>query len=109
MQVTANRVKALLAALSVLIAVPVAANDGYERLSGHGGPIMGVAAARNDDTRLSASFDYSVGFWKGAAPLWLEGHEASVNSVAFLGENRAVSGGDDFTLIIWDLDSAKRK
>lgn len=106
---SANGVKNLFVACCLLAVTPAVlnANDGYERLNGHGGPVMGVAAAGNRDARLSASFDYSVGFWMGADPLWLEGHEAAVNSVAFLGQHRAVSGADDSTLIIWDLQSAK--
>ncbi|MEH6727753.1 MAG: cytochrome C, partial [Hyphomicrobiales bacterium] len=99
--------RALFAACCLLTTISAVANDGYERLDGHGGPIMGVAAGERD-TRLSASFDYSVGYWTGADPLWLEGHQAAVNSVAFLGQHRAVSGGDDYSLIIWDLQSAKK-
>lgn len=107
MTASANRVSALFAAWLMLVAFPSAANDGYERLEGHGGPVMGVAAGEGN-ARLSASFDYSVGYWTGSDPIWLEGHAAAVNSVAFLGPDRAVSGGDDFRLIIWDLNAATK-
>lgn len=107
MKWAANKVKALFAVGFLLAANLAVANDGFEQLSGHGGPIMGVAAAVDSKAKLSASFDYSVGYWTDEDPIWLEGHKAAVNSVAFLGTNRAVSGGDDFTLIIWDLPSAK--
>lgn len=107
MRLSANKVKALAAVGYLLTASLAAANDGFERLGGHGGPIMGVAAAKDTNVKLSASFDYSVGHWVDGKPTWLEGHKAAVNSVAFLGNDRAVSGGDDFTLILWDLRSAK--
>nr|WP_306266109.1 c-type cytochrome [Pararhizobium sp. IMCC3301] len=101
-------------ALSSLLAATLAsANGGYERLAGHGGPVMGVATNPDNGTRLTASFDYSIGYWPAsgtnhnAAPLWLEGHRAAANSVAFLGNHHAVSGGDDYALIIWDLQTGQ--
>ena len=72
-----------------------------DRLAGHGGPVMDVAVAGGDI--LTASFDYSVGHWRDGEPEWLEGHRAAVNTVAFLPEDRAASGGDDFAVMIWDL------
>ncbi len=83
----------------VLVAAPVNA----QRLEGHGGPVMDIAVA--DDTILTASFDYSVGLWRDGSPTWLEGHRASVNTVIFLPQGQAASGGDDFTVILWDLAS----
>ena len=57
---------------------------------------------------LTASFDTSLGRWDletGEVLGWLEGHDAAVNAVVALGEGRAVSGGDDFTVIHWDVSS----
>jgi len=85
-------------------ALGAAAQD-FTTLKGHGGPIMGVA---HDDARgqvATASFDNSVGLWRGREPRWLEGHGAAVNTVIFLGPGRLASGGDDFAVILWDIDS----
>ncbi len=72
---------------------------------GHGGPIMDVAVGP-DGAVLTASFDNSVGFWRGdGAPVWLEGHGAAVNSAVFLGGGLAASGSDDFAIEIWDLQA----
>ena len=75
-----------------------------DTLEGHGGPVMDIAVS--DDVVLTASFDYSVGFWREGAPTWLEGHRAAVNTVVFLPGGEAASGGDDFDIIIWDLARA---
>jgi len=70
-------------------------------LKGHGGPIKGIAVG-SDGMILTASFDNSVGMWRGGTPRWLEGHEAAVNAVAYLGNGQLVSAGDDFSLRYWD-------
>ena len=56
----------------------------------------------------TASFDNSVGLWEGREPLWLEGHEAAVNTVTQFRPDVLVSGGDDFTLWLWDEDGGTR-
>ncbi len=82
-----------------LALVPLPALAEFFTLKGHGGPIMGIAAAP-DGRIATASFDNSVGLWSDRKPEWLQGHEAAVNSVAFNG--RAIySAGDDFTLRRW--------
>ena len=46
-----------------------------------------------------------------APPLKLVGHEDEVNAVECYGEGdarRAVSGGSDKTLLVWDLDQGRR-
>ncbi|MBM7068002.1 c-type cytochrome [Actibacterium sp. 188UL27-1] len=75
------------------------------RLEGHGGPIHATAVAPDGRSALTASFDNSVGLWTlpDGQPTWLDGHEAAVKSVIYLGPDRAASAGDDFTIIIWDL------
>lgn len=95
--------------LPALLATAAAAEaEGFRAFDGHGGPVMDVAVSADGSQLLTASFDYAVGFWRGdAAPVWLEGHNAAVNAAAFLPGDRAVSGGDDFAMILWDLATGK--
>ncbi|MFY0659420.1 MAG: c-type cytochrome [Shimia sp.] len=72
-------------------------------LEGHGGPIKGIAVSPDGQRVLTASFDNALGLWSGRVPRWLDGHEAAVNTVAFVDDTRAVSGGDDFAVRLWDL------
>ncbi|ARE41847.1 WD domain/cytochrome c family protein [Rhodovulum sp. P5] len=95
--------------LSAMLAAPAGA-EGFRSFDGHGGPVMGVAVSPDGTRALTASFDYSVGLWeigRDTPPRWLEGHAAAVNALAFLGTDRAVSAGDDFDILIWDLASAR--
>ncbi|HEX2258107.1 MAG TPA: PQQ-binding-like beta-propeller repeat protein [Afifellaceae bacterium] len=84
-----------------------------ERLAGHGGPVMGIAADPGTGRALTASFDYSVIFWfldgpEGEILQRLIGHEATVNDAAFVpGGERAVSASDDGSLAVWDLASGE--
>ena len=86
---------------------------GYARLEGHGGPVKGVAVSADGQRALTASFDYTVGYWElsGAQPRvirWLDAHEAAVNAVVFHpGGTRALSAGDDGAVIVWDLASGE--
>ena len=92
------------ALLTALILIPSAAAAGaFFTLKGHGGPIKGIDVSPDGSAILTASFDYSVGLWRGGAPVWLEAHGAAANTVRFVDENRAVSAGDDFALYSWDL------
>lgn len=75
-------------------------------LDEHGGPVKGVAVAPDGEHALTASFDYSIILWdlpaeKALAHLY--GHEAAVNDVAFLPDERALSASDDGTIGLWDL------
>ena len=79
--------------------------DGFFTLKGHGGPVMGVAVSPTGQI-ATASFDNSVGLWDGSEPLWLEGHEAAVNTVRFLDADRLVSAGDDFRVLLWEDGTA---
>ncbi|UOM35263.1 c-type cytochrome [Acuticoccus sp. I52.16.1] len=67
-----------------------------------------MAAAATATVALTASFDNSVGLWTLAdgSVRWLEGHRAAVKAVAFLPPDGAVSAGDDFAVILWDLAAA---
>ncbi|SDK57386.1 c-type cytochrome [Aliiruegeria lutimaris] len=95
---------ALIAGLS--LAPPLAGAGEFFTLEGHGGPVKGIAAGPQGEI-LTASFDNSVGLWRGGEPLWLEGHAAAVNTVAFVDSNRAVSAGDDFALFLWNLETGQ--
>ncbi len=81
---------------------PAAAQE-FTTLKGHGGPVMGIDVSPETGQVATASFDNSVGLWKGRAPRWLEGHDAAVITVQFLDEYTAASGGDDFDVILWSL------
>ena len=87
-------------------ATPLAAND-FTTLKGHGGPVMGLAVQPDTGQVASASFDNSVGIWQGRAPRWLEGHRAAVISLEYLGARKLISGGDDFAVILWDMDTGQ--
>lgn len=76
-------------------------------LKGHGGPIMGVATAPSGQV-ASASFDNSAALWQARAPQWLEGHDAAVTAVRFVGQDRLVTGGDDFALRLWAPDGSSK-
>lgn len=76
----------------------------FTTLKGHGGPIMGLDISKTGQV-ASASFDNSVGLWADRTPLWLEGHDAAVIVTTFAGDNLLISGGDDFRVIAWQLDT----
>lgn len=86
--------------MALLLPPPPAAAREDGPLVGHGGPVMDVAVS-SEGLIATASFDNSVGLWRGGEPQWLEGHTAAVDSVAFAGD-RIVSGGDDFAVRLWD-------
>ena len=97
----------LFGAVLAATAAPAAAEPEFARLEGHGGPVRSVAVSPGGDMVLTASFDNSAGLWELASPprlvAWLEGHQAAVNDVVFVGEGRALSTADDFAMILWDL------
>ncbi len=78
-------------------------------LKGHGGPVMGITVSPTHGKIATASFDNSVGLWTGRTPQWLEEHTAAVNAIAFIDEHRMVSAGDDFSVILWNLQSGRHK
>lgn len=85
----------------IVLGSPVSAQD-FFTLKGHGGPIMDIAVSSSDQI-ATASFDNSVGAWKGSEPDWLDGHEAAVTAVEFFNDITIISGGDDFVLRAWAL------
>ena len=75
----------------------------FQTLKGHGGPIMALAV--NDRGHVaSASFDNSVGLWRGRVPQWLEGHAAAVTALAWGPCGLLASGGDDFAVRLWQVE-----
>ena len=105
------RIRAFWAAFALIGGgmVSAGAGEGYGLLKGHGGPVKGVAISEDGQRVLTASFDYSVGLWdaSGTRLRWLDGHEAAANAVAFLPGERALSVGDDFDMILWNLASGE--
>lgn len=91
---------ALLIVLS-LVAAPAAAQN-FFTLKGHGGPIMDIAVSPTGQI-ATASFDNSIGTWIRGTPTWFDGHAAAVKCVVFVDATRAVSGGDDFAVLSWEL------
>ena len=92
-----------LAVLAALLLAGTAAAQEFFTLKGHGGPIMGIAVSPAGQI-ATASFDNAVGLWQDGVPHWLDGHVAAVNTVAFVDETRLVSGGDDFTVRLWNVE-----
>ena len=96
--------------LPFIVATSAHAAD-FRLLVGHGGPVMDTAVSADGRHALTASFDNSVGHWTlgGEDVTWLEGHAAAVKTAIFLPDNRAASGGDDFAITIWDLETGEGK
>jgi cytochrome c len=99
------RMRAPLLALLLWPAATLAGD--FFTLEGHGGPIKGIAVSPDGQRILTASFDNALGLWSGRDPVWLDGHEAAVNTVVFVDDTTAVSGGDDFAVRLWDLSSGR--
>lgn len=79
-----------------------------DSLTGHGGPVKGIAVAPGGDRVATASFDYSVILrdWpSGAERAVLHGHEAAANAVAFTPDGgRMISVGDDGLVLVWSTE-----
>lgn len=93
--------RAVLTALGVIWAGLVAAQE-FTTLKGHGGPIRDIAVSPAGQV-ASASFDNSVGLWRGREPRWLEGHDAAVTALAWGPGGVLASGGDDFAVRLWEV------
>ena len=98
--------RALAFLLTLTLAAPVAAQE-FFTLKGHGGPIMGIAVGP-DGRIATASFDNAVGVWQGTTPVWHDGHEAAVNVVEFWTDGALVSGGDDYSVRLWNSPGTHR-
>ena len=82
-----------------------------EALTGHGGPVKGVAVTEDGRSALTAGFDYSLILWdleRERVEQRLYGHDAAVNAAAFLPAGEAaLSASDDGTLVLWDLETGE--
>ncbi|MEO1536879.1 MAG: c-type cytochrome [Pseudomonadota bacterium] len=98
---------ALLGWVGLVCSASVTLSADFRLLIGHGGPIMDAEISADGAHALTASFDNAVGYWAlGSEEVrWLDGHRAAVKSVVFLNESRAASGGDDFAITLWDLQT----
>src|SRR5215218_9051412 len=82
-------------------AVPAAA-----QLRGHGGPVRAVAVSPDGAHAISGSFDSSAIRWslpRNAAEQVLRFHNSAVNAVALLPGGRAVTGGEDGRIAVWNV------
>lgn len=109
------------AAVFAPLALAAAASDGDKsgirenpgrNLVGHGGPVRGLDVTADGKRALTASFDYAAMYWDltvrpPKALTRLIGHDGPVNDAIFLSENRALTGSDDASLALWDLESAE--
>lgn len=106
-----RRVLAALGVLCALSAATAAAEQGFGRLVGHGGPVRSVAVSPDGTRALTSSFDYAAGLWDLSSETlvrWLDGHEAGVNDAVFTPDGaRALTAADDFSLILWDLETGE--
>ena len=80
---------------------------GFDRHTGHGGPVRGLALSPDGSTLVTASFDYSAVVW-GAKKLderaTLLGHDAAVNTAGFSADGSLLAtAGDDGAILLWDV------
>jgi WD40 repeat protein/tRNA A-37 threonylcarbamoyl transferase component Bud32 len=79
--------------------------DGLPVLQGHRWPVQAVAFNTDGSRLASAGFDLTVKVWDlatGRVLLSLEGHEDTVNGLAFSPDGRLASASSDRTVKIWD-------
>lgn len=103
--------KRFLASIAVFLAFVFSTAPLRADLSGHGGPVNGLAISADGKAVLTAGFDYSVILWdleNESERQRLDGHDAAVNAVAFLPDGRqALSASDDQIVILWDLETGR--
>jgi len=88
----------------LLFVLLIAGVPAHAQLRGHGGPVRAVALSPDGNSAISGSFDTSAIRWsmqRGAAEQVLRFHESAVNAVAFIGNDRQASGGEDGKIAVW--------
>ncbi len=94
----------LLALVTALIVLTIAATEAHAQLRGHGGPVRSLAISSDGQSAISGSFDSTAIRWsltRNAAEQVLRFHADAVNAVALLGERRAATAGADGRIAIW--------
>jgi WD40 repeat protein/serine/threonine protein kinase len=80
-------------------------------LTGHQGPVLGVAFSPRGDRLVSASEDHTLRLWEPAAGrevAVLRGHAGPTEAVAFSPDGRTLaSGSDDHTVRLWEADTGR--
>lgn len=85
-------------------------NGTPQELGEHQGKVMSLDFS--GDLVASASWDGTIGLWSlsGADPVFLEGHTAGVNDLAFSADGRLLySASTDGTLRLWDVATGEAK
>jgi len=97
----------ILAGLLWALAWPVASDDGFARLEGHGGPVKGVAVSPDGRLAATSGWDGWIGLWdlSGETSVrWLKGHRGNVNDAVFSSDGAALySASYDGTIRRWDV------
>jgi cytochrome c len=76
----------------------------FAELRGHGGPVRALAISADGSEAVSGSFDTSAIRWslsRNVAEQVMRFHDAPVNAVALLKDDRIVTGGADGHIAVW--------
>jgi cytochrome c len=84
----------------------------FDRYTGHGGPIKGLAYSASQRLVVSTSFDYTAVVW-ATNPIRelkrLVAHDAAVNAATFSPDgNWLATAGDDNQIFLWRVDDLKK-
>ena len=93
-----------------LLLLAVTKTPAEAQLRGHGGPVRALSLSRDGTELVSGSFDSTAIRWSlgtGTAETVLRFHEGALNAVAFLGDGRIATSGEDGRIGIWQQGQAK--
>ena len=87
---------------------------GFEKYTGHGGPVKSLAISEDEKFIVSTSFDYTAVIWKMPEVkeiARLVGHDGAVNVAAFSPNTEwLATAGDDNNIFLWSLlEDTQRK
>jgi len=91
---------------------PGGLRNGPLTLQAHEAPVCQARFSPDGKTVATASNDHRIGLWEAASGkhlAWLQGHTDRVLSLAFGGNGLLVSGGMDYSVRLWDLDTRQEK